>query len=93
MNKLITFLIIILLTITSCNNFIYTEISTEIIDGKVSAIEAGFPRHGHRDSRLPVIYVQNSKQTVKVQIPFEYENKWKVGDRCLLIVKKYKENE
>jgi hypothetical protein len=92
MNKLITFLsIIILLTITSCSNFKYTEISTEIIDGKVSAIETG--HKGYKYSRLPVIYVQNSKQTVRVEIPFEYENKWKVGDSCLLIVKKYKENE
>jgi hypothetical protein len=91
MNKLITFLtIIILLTITSCSNFKYTEISTEIIDGKVSAIETG---HVGRFSTLPAIYVQNSKQTVRVEIPFEYENKWKVGDSCLLIVKKYKENE
>jgi hypothetical protein len=91
MNKLITFLsIIILLTIISCSNFKYTEISTEIIDGKVSAIETG---HVGRFSTLPVIYVQNSKQTVRVEIPFEYENKWKVGDSCLLIVKKYKENE
>jgi hypothetical protein len=92
MNKLITFLtIIILLTIISCSNFKYTEISTEIIDGKVSAIEAG--HGGYKYSRLPAIYVQNSKQTVRVEIPFEYENKWKVGDSCLLIVKKYKENE
>ena len=71
MNKLITFLtIIILLTITSCSNFKYTEISTEIIDGKVSAIESG--NNSFKYPRLPVIYVQNSKQTIKVEIPFEY---------------------
>jgi hypothetical protein len=93
MNKLITFLIIILLTITSCSNFKYTEISTEIIDGKVSAIETGRNNYPISRFRLPAIYVQNSKQTVRVEIPFEYENKWKVGDSCLLIVKKYKESE
>ena len=27
-----------------------------------------------------------------VEIPFEYENRWKIGDSCLLIIEKYKEN-
>jgi hypothetical protein len=31
--------------------------------------------------------------TKEVKIPFEYEGRWKVGDSCLLIIEKYKEND
>lgn len=40
-----------------------------------------------------MIWVQNDKSTRAIGIPFEYENRWKVGDSCLLIILKYKENE
>lgn len=33
------------------------------------------------------------KETKEVDIPYEYEGRWKVGDSCLLIIEKYKENE
>jgi len=56
----------------------------------VSAIQQG---HRGRSSVLPKIWVQNDKKTIEVSIPFAYENKWKVGDSCLLIIEKYKENE
>lgn len=74
----------------SCNQK-YTHIGQEIIDGKVSAIEPGY--WSYRNSTLPKIYVQDDKKTVSVSIPFSYENRWKVGDSCLLIIEKYKENE
>jgi hypothetical protein len=60
----------------------------EIIDGKVSASENG---HSGRFSTYPKIWVQNATNTKEVEIPFQYEGRWKVGDSCLLIIKKYKE--
>jgi hypothetical protein len=87
MNKIL--IIIITALFISCNEK-YTHIGQEIIDGKVSAIEPG---HVGRVTTLPKIYVQNSKKTVSVNIPLSYEDRWKVGDSCLLIIEKYKENE
>jgi hypothetical protein len=81
---LITFLFI------SCEQPKYTHIGEEIIDGKVSAIKNGYRgRYG----RLPKIWVQTPTTTKEVEIPFAYEDRWKVGDSCLLIIEKYKEND
>jgi hypothetical protein len=65
-------------------------IGQEIIDGKISAINKG---HRGRYSTLPEIYVQSPTATKKVRIPLVYEGRWKVGDTCLLIIEKYKENK
>jgi hypothetical protein len=66
-------------------------IGQEIIDGKVSATQAGHPGgYGHQ-MHLPVIWVQTPTVTKEVEIPFSYEGKWKVGDSCLVIIEKYKE--
>jgi hypothetical protein len=65
-------------------------ISQEIIDGKISAVKEGYPG---RRATLPKIWVQSPTSTRKVDIPFEYQNRWKVGDTCLLIIEKYKENK
>ena len=86
MNKIL--IIIITALFISCNEK-YTHIGQEIIDGKVSAIEPGYVGRGGKNPR---IYVQDNKKTVSVSIPFSYENRWKVGDSCLLIIEKYKEN-
>jgi hypothetical protein len=59
----------------------------EIIDGKVSEIDEGYVG---RIATLPRIWVQTPKQTRCVVIPFEYKNRWKVGDSCLLIIETYK---
>jgi hypothetical protein len=73
----------------SCEEEKYTLIGQEVIDGKISAVKEGFSgRTGH----LPKIWVQTPSSTRKVDIPFEYEDRWKVGDTCLLIIEKYKEN-
>jgi hypothetical protein len=65
-------------------------IGQEIVDGKISAVKEGVSgRTGH----LPKIWVQTPTSTRKVDIPFEYEGRWKVGDTCLLIIEKYKENK
>jgi hypothetical protein len=65
-------------------------IGQEIIDGKISAVKEG---SSGRTGSLPKIWVQTPTSTRKVDIPFEYENRWKVGDTCLLIIEKYKENK
>jgi hypothetical protein len=83
-------LLITTILLISCTEPKYSNIGQEIVDGKVSAIQQG---HRGRSSVLPKIWVQNDKKTIEVSIPFAYENKWKVGDSCLLIIEKYKENE
>ena len=86
--KIIT--LIASLFIISCSQPKYKNIGQEIIDGKVSAF---VPGQIGRMSTLPAIYVQSATQTVKVNIPFKYSNRWRVGDSCLLIIEKYKEVE
>jgi len=65
-------------------------IGQEIIDGKISAVKEGF---SGRTGNLPKIWVQTPTTTKEVEIPFAYEDRWKVGDTCLLIIEKYKENK
>ena len=84
--KYISFLIVLMLL--SCSEPKYRSIGQEIIDGKVSATKTGY-RSGRGGSALPKIWVQNATNTQEVNIPFEYEGRWKVGDSCLLIIQKY----
>jgi hypothetical protein len=77
----------------SCSTPKYELIETEIIDGKVSAIKPGDDGRYGVSPTLPKIWVQNATNTVQVSVPFEYEDRWQVGDDCLLIIEKYKENE
>lgn len=83
-------ILLALLIFCSCSNAKYEKIGQEILDGKVSASKEGYSAP-HGISRLPKIWVQTETQTVEVNIPFELENRWKVGDNCLLIIEKYKE--
>jgi hypothetical protein len=85
MKKLVLALITLLF---SCDGQ-YTYIGQEIIDGKISAVKEG---HRSRHAELPKIWVQSPTATKEVDIPFGYEDRWKVGDTCLLIIEKYKEN-
>ena len=87
--KNIHVLAISLLTI-SCTQPKYEHIGQEIIDGKVSATKEGIP-YSRGSGNSPKIWVQNATETKEVEIPFEYEGRWKVGDSCLLIIEKYKE--
>jgi hypothetical protein len=80
-----------ILLITSCTTPKYEHIGQEIIDGKVSATREG--HIGRGSSQNPTLWIQNEKETKEVDIPYEYEGRWKVGDSCLLIIEKYKENE
>ena len=86
MKKLLLLLIPFIL---SCEGEL-SYIGQEIIDGKISAVKEG---SSGRTGSLPKIWVQTPTSTKKVDIPFEYENRWKVGDTCLLIIEKYKENK
>ena len=84
------FTILLAMLFVSCTETEYTYIGQEIIDGKVSATKKG--EHG-RYLKYPKIWVQNATNTQEVEIPFEYEGRWEVGDSCLLIIEKYKEND
>ena len=83
-------ILLIAILITSCTTPKYEYIGQEIIDGKVSTVAEG---HSGRIATLPKIWVQSTTTTKEVDIPFAYEGRWKVGDSCLLIIEKYKENE
>lgn len=87
--KNILFLALMLFTLSSCSDSENYEhlMSTEIIEGKISAVEPG---HAGRVSTPPVIYVQDAKSTKRVVIPFRYDGRWKVGDSCLLIIEHYR---
>jgi len=88
------FLLITAVLFISCENNEYTRIEQQIIEGRVSALKKGIKRYGRGSiSENPVIFVQSDIATEKVILPFEYENKWKVGDSCLLIIEKYKKND
>lgn len=85
MNKI---LLLFCVVVVSCTQPKYEHIGQTIINGKVSAVKEGSTG---RVATRPRIWVQNPTETVEVEIPFELEGRWKVGDSCLLIVEKYKE--
>jgi len=76
--------------LVSCTEPEYIHIGQEIIDGKVSAIQTATPGVNGNPS---IIWVQNATETKRIVIPIQYQNRWNVGDSCLLIIEKYKENE
>jgi hypothetical protein len=82
-------LILLTLLLFSCTEPKYKHIGQEIIDGKVSATQRGEHFSYGNNGIMPAIWVQNEKETKKVEIPFDYENRWHVGDSCLLIIEKY----
>jgi hypothetical protein len=76
------------LMLFSCVEPKYVSIGQEIVDGKVSATKRGY---SGRYAEHPKIWVQTDRVTKEIEIPFEYDGRWKVGDSCLLIIQKYKE--
>lgn len=87
MKKLIT--ILLLLILSSCN-LDYEIISTEVINGKISAIDSGYI--GSRISRPTRYWIQTSRTTKWVDIhELKYEKIFKVGDSVILMVQKVKE--
>jgi hypothetical protein len=85
MKQLIVILSLFLLF--SCNSD-YTVVDTKIVKGRVSAIEKGNSGSaGVKSSpRLPKIYVQDSKQTIAIDIPFANEHDYKIGDSITVII-------
>jgi hypothetical protein len=73
----------------SCNDD-YRVVNTEIVKGRVSAIEMG---HKGRMSRLPKIYVQDYKKTIEINIPFANEHDYKVGDSISVIIQQVEESK
>jgi hypothetical protein len=89
MKKLLVLVLVLMTLLFSCDEQ-YTYIGQEVIDGKISAVREGsIGEIGHS----PKIWVQTPTTTRELEIPFEYEGRWKVGDTCLLIIEKYKENK
>lgn len=86
---LITFTVLIY----SCSEEKYEHIGQEIVEGKVSAVKEGKTASYGSGAILPKIWVQSPTATKEVEIPFDFEGRWKVGDTCLLIIEKYKEIE
>ena len=68
----------------------YKVVDTKIIKGRVSAIEEG---HIRRPSRLPKIYVQDSKQTITIDIPFANEHDYKIGDSISVIIQQVEQHK
>lgn len=89
MKKLI--FLICFMFLFSCQEKKYEHIGQEVIDGKVSATKGGKTASYGSPAYSPKIWVQTPTETKEVEIPFEYEGRWKVGDSCLLIIEKYKE--
>jgi hypothetical protein len=86
MKKLVIFLSVLLF---SCNNE-YNIVDTKIIKGKVSAIEEG---HRGRALRLPRIYIQDSKHTITIDIPFANEDDYKIGDSITVIIQQIEKHK
>ena len=80
-------LLICLIALFGCNDS-YKIIDTTIVKGIVSAIEEGYRG---RASRLPKLYIQDSKHTITIDIPFANENDYKVGDSITVIVQQVEE--
>jgi hypothetical protein len=78
------------LILLSCREPKYVSIGQEIVDGKVSATKI---KCGGRVAQYHNIWVQTDKVTKQIEIPFEFDGRWNVGDSCLLIIQKYKEIE
>ena len=83
MKQLIVILSLFLLF--SCNSD-YTVVDTKIVKGRVSDIEKGQRGSAKSSARLPKIYVQDSKQTITIDIPFANEHDYKIGDSITVII-------
>ena len=86
MKKIIKILTLALL-LSSCSD--YEVIDTKVIKGVISAKDEGNNRFG-RFAKLPRLYVQSTKETTTVDVPFEDENLFKVGDTICVITKTIK---
>jgi hypothetical protein len=76
-----------LFTFISCSQD-YTVVSTEIVKGVVTAKDEGNIRVG----RYPKFYVTSPKQMVTIDVPFDGEDLFHIGDTICVVVKTVKDN-
>ena len=76
-------LILLAITLFSIGCSEYEVVDTKVVKGVVSATEEG---HAGRVATPPSIYIQDSKQTMHISIPFANEKDFKVGDTALLVI-------
>lgn len=81
-----TLILLSALTLVSCVSRTERKTGFTVIKGVVSSIEKGSIGRG---SEYPKIYVQTPKNTKEVEIPFQNEKDFKIGDSCILIIEKY----
>ena len=76
-------LLLLVLLLNSCNSN-YTVIETKVVKGVISAKDEG---HIGRMSTLPKFYVQSSKETLTIDVPFADEELFQIGDTICVVVK------
>jgi len=76
--RLLTLSIIILLLSCNDNNNLQF-VDQEIIEGRISATKTGTYGGYGIPSQKPRINVQSPTDTREVEIPFNYEGRWKLG--------------
>lgn len=62
----------------------YQIINTTIFKGVVSDKVGYGPENRHMGTC--VLYIQNSKQTKQVEIPYHSRNEYKIGDTAIMII-------
>lgn len=78
--------ILTLIFMTSC--FDYEVTDTKVVRGVVTAKEEGWIG---RASRFPKFYVSSPKEIVTIDVPFDDENLFKIGDTICVVVKTVKD--
>jgi hypothetical protein len=82
-------LALLLTSLISCQND-YSFVIGQTIYGKISYFEEGV---SGRMPTFPVVYIQTPTKTYKLEVGFENQGKFKVGDSILLVVQKFKEKK
>lgn len=77
-----TVLLVIAMLLSACDTE-YQPFETQVLKGIVSDKKTGRPG---RFQQRPKVYIQTSKKTVAVEIPFANEYDFKVGDSIILVV-------
>jgi hypothetical protein len=81
--KILIKILSLALLLNSCINEIKV-VDTRVVRGVISAKDEG---HRGRFATLPKFYVQSSKETVTIDVPFADEDLFKIGDTICVVVK------
>ena len=76
-------IVMLALLLNSCSD--YDVIDTKVVRGVISAKDEG--RCIGRFQTLPKFYVQSTKETITIDVPFADENLFKIGDTICVITK------